>query len=540
MTIKIKAGTTANETLTGTAGTDWLFGLGGNDVLIGGKGADVLVGSLGNDTLQGDAGGDTLTGGAGKDVFSYKNFSEVEGDNIVDFAASDSINFSAIAVANRHFIGNQAFNGTAGEIRYSNELNGVVSPSGVVYSGNRQTVVEIDSNGDAVADVSMALKWNINLVETAPNSGVLIIATNQITSGTAKGETLTGGAGKDILSGNGGNDRLIGGEGNDRLNGGAGKDVLSGGFGSDRLTGGKGNDTFKFSSTDSLNGDKVVDFSGGDKIVIDIPSFTLWGDFIGDAEFNGQAGQYRFHQSNTSSGSSFNANDQSRLEFDFNGDAQTDGTILFGTLKKMLQESVAGSNKLTLAADQVFNGTSGADSKTTGNGNDTLNGLAGNDTLKGGMGNDTLNGGDGNDALYGGTGDDQINGGAGADILVGGQGKNALTGGLGNDVFKFLSIDELAAPGLFDYGFYGSGVLIADFTSGDKIDLSGVDANANLSGNQKFVFIGTNEFSGVEGELQFDKFTGAQGDINGDGIADFTITLSNAFSLTMTASDFVL
>jgi serralysin len=69
---------------------------------------------------------------------------------------------------------------------------------------------------------------------------------------------------------------------------------------------------------------------------------------------------------------------------------------------------------------------------------------------------------------------------------------------------------------------------ILDFTSNvDKIDLHLIDANTNVSGDQAFTFIGASAFDGHAGELRaVDSGLGyynVEGDVNGDGIADFTI-----------------
>jgi hypothetical protein len=94
--------------------------------------------------------------------------------------------------------------------------------------------------------------------------------------------------------------------------------------------------------------------------------------------------------------------------------------------------------------------------------------------------------------------------------------------------------------------------LVLDFSGfgvgfdGDKIDLSGIDAQTNVAGNQAFssirnIFAGDVGFTGNghSGELIFD--TGTEilsGDVNGDGIADFEIELMGVN--IMSNSDFIL
>jgi hypothetical protein len=73
------------------------------------------------------------------------------------------------------------------------------------------------------------------------------------------------------------------------------------------------------------------------------------------------------------------------------------------------------------------------------------------------------------------------------------------------------------------------------------IDLSGMDANIFAAGDQAFSFIGTGAFTGGGAELRY-AFDGTdtwiQGDINGDGIADFEIALTGQVPLVTT--DFLL
>ena len=77
---------------------------------------------------------------------------------------------------------------------------------------------------------------------------------------------------------------------------------------------------------------------------------------------------------------------------------------------------------------------------------------------------------------------------------------------------------------------------------GDKVDLSVMDANAGLAGNQAFTFIGTRLYSHHAGELRFavtdPTTTTIAGDINGDGVSDFHIRLTGAIALVV--ADFVL
>jgi hypothetical protein len=154
------AGGDGNDGIAGGEGDDILFGDAGNDTLSGGAGDDHLEGGGNGDTLRGGAGDDTLLGGAlmdrlvggsGADVFVFAFVSEsIAGssrDRIVDFTpGEDKIDLSTFdansVLAGRQsavFIGNVAFSGTAGELRYSGGI------------------LRADVDGDAIADFEVLM-----------------------------------------------------------------------------------------------------------------------------------------------------------------------------------------------------------------------------------------------------------------------------------------------------------------------------------------------------------------------------------------------
>ena len=145
---------------------------------------------------------------------------------------------------------------------------------------------------------------------------------------------------------------------------------------------------------------------------------------------------------------------------------------------------------------------------------DQLFGLGGNDTLNGGAGNDILDGGDGDDYLIGGAGIDKVWGGAGIDYFA-----------FGSDIVRQVGADE-----------------VMDFVRGaDKIDLTAIDANVAAAGDQAFRMIGTKNFSRKAGELQVKAYGDGvlvAGDVNGDGVADFSIWVHGVSRLS--GGDFVL
>ncbi len=144
---------------------------------------------------------------------------------------------------------------------------------------------------------------------------------------------------------------------------------------------------------------------------------------------------------------------------------------------------VASANG-TSAADMIF-GNGANNSIVGGGGNDSLSGMGGNDTLDGGAANDQLFGGDGTDRLLGGAGTDGLFGGAGVDTLIGGAASDRLTGGADRDIFVLQAASESGAT-------VAARDIIVDFTAGlDDIDVSALDANTGISGNQAFTFLTT-------------------------------------------------
>lgn len=159
----------------------------------------------------------------------------------------------------------------------------------------------------------------------------------------------------------------------------------------------------------------------------------------------------------------------------------------------------------------------------------------GRNVIGGGAGDDNIYGLDGNDILGGGDGDDYLNGGAGADKLAGEEGRDLLAGGAGADIFDFNRLRDSSVGDGSDH--------IRDFSTveGDRIDLRTIDANATLPGNQDFSFIGNQALTKHAGELHTVSAGGAtivEGDVDGDGHADFQIVLDKIVSLG--ADDFLL
>jgi len=132
-------------------------------------------------------------------------------------------------------------------------------------------------------------------------------------------------------------------------------------------------------------------------------------------------------------------------------------------------------------------------------------------------------------------------------VLTGNSGKNALNGGAGNDVIKGVARADVLTGGsgrdTFDFDAVADSRngstrrdTISDFNSQqDRIDLSTIDAKSSTGHNNKFTFIGTDDFSSsnASGQLRFDAARHLLlGSTDADSAAEFSILLSGVNSMT--------
>lgn len=142
-----------NDTLNGGDGNDRLAGEADDDRLFGGDGNDVLIGGLGRDNMNGDAGNDIFvfldiadsgtTGGTRDRIADFQQVSDK-----IDLSGIDA-NLATTADNPFAFIGNAAFSGTVGELRFRQTAT--------------LTLVEADQDGDGSSDFEIRLDGVITL-----------------------------------------------------------------------------------------------------------------------------------------------------------------------------------------------------------------------------------------------------------------------------------------------------------------------------------------------------------------------------------------
>jgi Ca2+-binding RTX toxin-like protein len=489
------------DILHGLAGDDSLSGDGGDDILYGDDGNDTLNGGTGNDTLYGGAGNDVLNGGDGDDLF----LPDTGSDTVNGGTGLDTVDVSTLTgaiVVDLALGSSQANLGAAGTESWSDVENVIAGSGADTLSGN---AAANRLQGKAGADSLYGRDGN---------------------------DTLVGGTGDDILDGGAGDDLFeIGvGDGSDTISGGDGFDTIiaiaagvaillkplssieaisAGGYASVTILGTSSANSFNFAGVTLTGIAKIDGLAGADTITGSAGADTIVGG-TGDDSLDGGAGDDVFQYS--ASGDGYDS---------VTGGDGYDTLIATGSNAWIGLRAIASVEAISAGGFSNITvwGTTGAD--TLDFSGVTMSGIA---KIDGDAGNDILTGSAGADTIVGGSGLDRLTGGAGADML---------TGGTSADTFAFAD------------GHSGTGVnadRITDFATGsDKIDLSAIDANAGLAGDQAFAFLGSAAFSGTAGELRWVKTGGEtwlQLDTDGDGVANMEIVLSG--QPTPLAGDFVL
>jgi Ca2+-binding RTX toxin-like protein len=497
-------GTAGRDVLKGGVNADTIYGFEGDDVLVGGAGADVIAGHAGNDSIRGEDGDDWLSGGAGDDVLS--------GGAGIDWASYED---AASAVQVDLLIAGAQNTGGAG----SDRILGVESLYGSAFDDLLQ--------GDSAAN------------------------------------TLAGAAGDDALFGRGGHDVINGGDGSDWIEGGTGNDYIDGGGGYDWVsyesatkgvrvnlgqntaqnTVGAGVDTllrveraygsaFNDTLTGSIDNNWLYGGAGDDKLYGGLSDDWLSGG-TGDDLIDGGDGVDTVTFDSEASGVF--------VQLWHGGYHQTG----FGNDRFVSIENVIGTAHNDFiwggASANILYGGDGNDALTTWGSGDTLYGEAGDDLLTGTVGDHVLDGGAGSDTFvvpYAGDGavidlartvSQNIGGGMsytlksvenvrfmmGENHAYFSTAANTVWGGSGADTYVYRSTGEIGKGATADH--------IQNWTAADTIDLSRIDANTKVAGDQAFTWAGA--FTKQAGQIitswdAASQTTHLQFDVNGDGKAD--------------------
>ena len=472
----------------------------GNDVIMGSAGTD-QAGGASTDILFGDAGDDFVNGGAGAGQLHGGDGN----DSVIGGAATDLLYGDS---------GNDILNSGGG----ADEMRGGTGDD-VYFVLSSDRVFEAAGEGfDTVtARSSYAL--------AAGQSIERLVASDPSATDT---RTFTGNEFANEIIGNAGNNRIDGRGGVDLLKGGLGNDVYFVDPGDSVIElAGQGLDYVYARGTYALAaGVEAEVFATADYTI------TTRVDLTGNDYNNSITGSQGVNMLRGGGGDDtlkgLGGNDvldgNAGLDYLFGG---AGNDIYYVDTGDNVNETagegtdaVYARSSFTLMANSHAETLATADYRLTTaldlTGNNLANTISGNNgvnTLKGGGGNDSLSGLDGND------------------VLEGAGGKDNMTGGTGADSFRFLATSDSAV---------GNADELLDFVSGtDRIDLSLIDANSNVPGDQQFAYIGTGAFTSAAGQLRSQAFgstTHIFGDINGDGVADFEII---ANSPLVTAGDFI-
>jgi hypothetical protein len=407
-------------------------------------------------------------------------------------------------------------------------------------------------------------------------------------SGLGDVDRLTGSANGETLNGNSGNDFLFGLGGNDVLNGGAGNDTLDGGLGNDTLDGGIGNDTASYASATSavtvnlsLAGAQNTGGAGSDTLLAienlvgsdynDVltgtdTANTIYGG-LGNDIIKPGAGNDKAYGGGGDDTFYVDAAGDTVTELVGEGDDRIIATVTYSlpvNVETLTLSGVAAINGTGNSAPNAINGNDANNILMGMGGADVLRGNGGNDTLDGGTGPDNMLGGAGNDTYIVdqsgdsvvesvGNGTDQVNssatftlganvenltltgsnsvnatgntlsnviiGNTGANNITGGGDNDTLTGGGGADTFIYVAPTDST---LADTD------VITDYTSADRLNLSAIDADTGLGGNQTFVRLAGDGAFTAAGELRlvFDgTYTHVELNTDADADAEMAILL---------------
>lgn len=470
-------GSAAADRLLGTPFADTMRGEAGNDQLDGGGGHDVLLGGDGDDLLIAGEGPDSLDGGSGNDTLIAL------GDDILQ--AGSGVNRIEFQRGQPILLAHPPEAGLS--------QNTVVLPAGMTSSNvqfmrhGKMLLISGAHGVFRVQDFYRDGRWN---------SSAAPLHFLRFPDGKQWDARLIDASVRNSFVGNANNNRIRGSAADDWLDGLGGNDVLLGGAGNDVLDGGPGVDTGSWADqTSGVRADLSLDRAQSSAAGVD--TLISMENLLGGSGPDQLLG-----------------NDQANFLDGGAGDDWLDGgggddTVVGGTGVDTLSygRSPAG---VRVSLDQA------RAQNTLASGFDLITGI---EHLSGSAFGDLLQGNAVANRLEGGGGNDTLRGGGGADRLI---------GGVGADEFVVASHSETGVlPGQRD--------LLLDFEPIDCLDLSAIDANDLINGNQAFVWIGAAAFSAL-GQLRYTLLPQGngllEGNCRGSLLADFQLEFQGGPSLT--------
>ena len=510
-----RTGTDQGQNLVGGDSADVLNGMGGDDHLYGHGGADTLMGGAGNDVLDGGAGDDNLNGGTGTDTASYADATSGVTVSLQNTHAQNTVGAGIDTLSQIENLTGSAFADTLTAASAGSVLRGL-DGADILVSGAGNDTLDGGAGADTASYAGAKAGVTVNLALSGQqNTGgagkdTLVAIENLI--GSKFADTLTAGPGGSHIDGGAGNDILVSGAGDDSFEGGAGVDtaIFSGAYADyvvDRhntpttatVTGPDGLDFLSNVEILKFADEQLVNSDDGQTLTARPRGDILVGNMSAD-HLNGGAGNDVINGGGGYNTAIFNGN---LAEFSIKQNGGTT-TVKDLTPNRDGTDSLQKVQVLQFQDAQVLNISTGGE----------LVARAAGDQLVGGAGQDHLVGGDGNDILKGGAGQDTLEGHGGADHFV----------------FTALADSKTSAPDL-----------ITDWTSGDLIDLSAIDANTKTSGDQAFHLGATSAHTGdsvIHYDAAHDR-TVIDLYVDKDAKADAEIWLSGDHH-GLTAADFVL
>jgi Ca2+-binding RTX toxin-like protein len=424
----------------------------------------IIVGNAGNNILGGTSAtlGDTLVGGLGNDTYVVDRATDVilEGNLLATEIDTANVDFKA---SGTYVLGANVENGTVVSADTTLLVNITGNALVNTLTGNSGDNI-LDGLGGAdtmlggLGDDSYVVDSLLDVVLENPGEGndTIRAAITYTLAGLLDVENLTliGAA-------------AINGTGNDldnEITGNGAINTLTGGLGNDTLIGGAGNDTYV---VDSLLDVVVENANEGTDTVQSAFTYVLTTLNVENLTLTGTAA--------------------------INGTGSIGNNLITGNSGNNILDGGTGTDTLVGGAgndDYIIDDLFDVVTEAAGAGTDTVHTYA-SYTLSANVENLTLKGTNGingigntlNNIITGNIAANSILGDAGNDTMTGGLGADSMQGGLGSDHFIYTSAADstIAARDL-----------IYDFTRGtqtvgDKINLSAIDANTNLTGNDAFL-----------------------------------------------------